>query len=506
MGFIRSPPTVSTLYFLWLFSLLLGFFVLFSSASFEAIPRLRPFKKYNFKSPDSVKLSRTLSDFSTFFYNQTLDHFNYRPESYVTFQQKYVINSKYWGGADAAAPIFVLLGDEGPIEDDIEGIGFLPENAASFRALLIYIEHRFYGKSVPYGSKREAMRNASIRGYFNSAQALADYAEVIRHLKQQLSADSSPVIVIGASYGGMLAAWFRLKYPHMALGALASSAPILYFDNITPEDGYSSVVTRDFKEASESCYNTIRKSWSQIDKFAATPNGLSRLSKKFKTCKRLKNTEELNEHLRNAYSAAAQYDEPPEFPVTKMCKAIDGAASNGIDILGQIFAGMVAFDGNKSCYDLEPYFSSETINGWDWQTCSDITIRMGRGNNTLFGAADPFDLNKYLKYCKNKYGVTPRPLWITTYYGGHHIKLILKKFGSNIIFSNGLRDPYSSGGVLEDISDSVVAVYTVEGSHCLDVSAAQKNDPNWLVLQRSKEVQIIKGWILKYYEDLHQTS
>lgn len=45
----------------------------------------------------------------------------------------------------------------------------------------------------------------------------------------------------------VLASWFRLKYPHVALGALASSAPVLYFDDIIPQDAYFSVVTRDFK-------------------------------------------------------------------------------------------------------------------------------------------------------------------------------------------------------------------------------------------------------------------
>ncbi|KAI8005608.1 hypothetical protein LOK49_LG07G00614 [Camellia lanceoleosa] len=39
-------------------------------------------------------------------------------------------------------------------------------------------------------------------------------------------------------------------------------------------------------------------------------------------------------------------------------------------------------------------------------------------------------------------------------------------FASNIIFSNGLRDSYSSGGVLEDISDSVLAVSTVNVQFC----------------------------------------
>jgi len=48
-------------------------------------------------------------------------------------------------------------------------------------------------------------------------------------------------------YLSVLAAWFRLKYPHIVLGALASSAPVLYFDDISPADEYASVVTKDFR-------------------------------------------------------------------------------------------------------------------------------------------------------------------------------------------------------------------------------------------------------------------
>ncbi|KAH9768667.1 hypothetical protein KPL71_011686 [Citrus sinensis] len=95
---------------------------------------------------------------------------------------------------------------------------------------------------------------------------LADYAGILLHIKKNLSAEMSPIIVVGASYGGMLAAWFRLKYPHIALGAVASSAPILYFDNITPSNAYYDLVSKDFREGSESCYKTIKQSWAEIDK------------------------------------------------------------------------------------------------------------------------------------------------------------------------------------------------------------------------------------------------
>ncbi|KAI3683580.1 hypothetical protein L1987_84088 [Smallanthus sonchifolius] len=81
-------------------------------------------------------------------------------------------------------------------------------------------------------------------------------------------------------------------------------------------------------------------------------------------------------------------------------------------------------------------------------------------------------------------------------------RLALSKFGSNIIFSNGLRDPYSSGGVLEDISKRILALKTTNGSHCLDILNSMESDPEWLIKQRKDEVKIISRWIRKYYRNL----
>ncbi|GKV16612.1 hypothetical protein SLEP1_g27232 [Rubroshorea leprosula] len=342
-------------------------------------PRLSTIRGVTLKHPEI--LSAPLSeDLQTFYYNQTLDHFNYKPQSYIKFKQRYVMNFKYWGGPNA--PILAYLGAEESIDDDLRVVGFLNDNARGFKALQIYIEHRYYGQSIPFGSREEAMRNASTFGYFNSAQAIADYAEILLHIKKKLHAQQSPVIVIGASYGGMLAAWFRLKYPHIAVGALASSAPILYFLNIklTPPGGYYSVVSNDFK------------------------------------------------------------------------------------------------------------------------TCSEMVMPFEIRNDTMF-PSKPFDLKRFEDGCMSTYGVRPRPHWVTSYYGGNDIKLVLRRFGSNIIFSNGLKDPFSSGGVLENLSESLLAVSTKNGFHCLDIIISSESDPKWLVEQRSMEVKIIKRWLAKYYRD-----
>ncbi|XP_045801774.1 lysosomal Pro-X carboxypeptidase-like [Trifolium pratense] len=465
------------------------------------IPRLSPFKEQTLHNLAAM-VSNDTKDVETFYYKQVLDHFNYRPESYNTFDQRYLINFKYWGGANSSAPIFVYLGAESSIDGYPNRIGFMSENAAAFKALLVYIEHRYYGESKPFGSWEEAFKNASTLGYFNSAQALADYAEILIDIKKTLQAQNSPIVVIGGSYGGMLASWFRLKYPHLAIGALASSAPILYFDDITSPNAYMDVVSRDFKEVSETCYETILNSWSEIDKVASQPNGLSILSQRFNTCYPLNQSFELSNYLGEMYTAAAQYNHPPEYPVTMICNGID-EASFGDTILDKIYSGVVAKEGNGTCRFINNSlkYISETYVGWEWQTCSEMVMPFGIGNDTMFPPY-PFDLKRFVEKCEKEYDVSPRPHWITTYYGGHNIKLVLQKFGSNIIFSNGLKDPYSSSGVLNDLSDNIVAIHTINGSHCLDILSSKQSDPGWLIEQRKKEVEIIQGWIAQYYIDL----
>ncbi|KAL1486600.1 hypothetical protein MTO96_046888 [Rhipicephalus appendiculatus] len=88
------------------------------------------------------------------------------------------------------------------------------EWAPEFNALVVFAEHRFYGQSLPFGNK--SYESPHHLGYLTSEQALADYADLILHLKYTLpGAEKSAVVAFGGSYGGMLAAWFRVKYPHI---------------------------------------------------------------------------------------------------------------------------------------------------------------------------------------------------------------------------------------------------------------------------------------------------
>lgn len=104
------------------------------------------------------------------------------------------------------------------------------ETAEEFGALLVFAEHRYYGVSLPYGN-RSYSDNGRL-GYLTSQQALADYVDLIAYLRRGnagrragrdvtdggTGTGSNPVIAFGGSYGGMLAAWFRIKYPAVVEG------------------------------------------------------------------------------------------------------------------------------------------------------------------------------------------------------------------------------------------------------------------------------------------------
>lgn len=111
----------------------------------------------------------------------------------------------------------------------------------------------------------------------------------------------------------MLSAWFRMKYPNMVAGAIASSAPIWQF--VTNCDAFSNVNTNAFKKADPNCADVIYSSWDIINKFAQTSDGLDQLTKIFHLCAPLKNGSDLKDWLNNIYGniAMANYPYPANF-------------------------------------------------------------------------------------------------------------------------------------------------------------------------------------------------
>uniref|UniRef100_T1GQ87 Lysosomal Pro-X carboxypeptidase n=1 Tax=Megaselia scalaris TaxID=36166 RepID=T1GQ87_MEGSC len=78
-----------------------------------------------------------------------LDHFSYANNA--TFKLRYLFNETF--ALDKKhSPIFFYAGNEGDIELFAENTGFQWELAADQKAVVVFAEHRYYGKSLPFGN------------------------------------------------------------------------------------------------------------------------------------------------------------------------------------------------------------------------------------------------------------------------------------------------------------------------------------------------------------------
>jgi pimeloyl-ACP methyl ester carboxylesterase len=147
-------------------------------------------------------------------YEQQIDHFG---EANGTFPQRYWIDSQYASGPDA--PVVLRLGGEGNIEY------FVNTDASSYFARklgahVIYLEHRYYGASQPFQDL-----SAEHLQFLTVENAIEDTAQFQREIATQRHF-TGKWIVVGGSYSGTLAAFYRLRHPELVVGALSSSAPI----------------------------------------------------------------------------------------------------------------------------------------------------------------------------------------------------------------------------------------------------------------------------------------
>lgn len=192
--------------------LLLFLAFLTPGATIPVPPALRALSSLHLTTTSTSR--RTVAvEYSVHYIQQKVDHFGFNIDK--TFKQRYLIADKHWkkdGGS-----ILFYTGNEGDITWFCNNTGFMWDVAEELKALLVFAEHRYYGDSLPFGNK--SLQDSKHLNFLTSEQALADFAELIKHLRRTIpGTKNQPVIAIGGSYGGMLAAWFRMKYPHMVVG------------------------------------------------------------------------------------------------------------------------------------------------------------------------------------------------------------------------------------------------------------------------------------------------
>ncbi|XP_051048216.1 lysosomal Pro-X carboxypeptidase [Phodopus roborovskii] len=446
------------------------------------------------------------NSYSVFYFQQKVDHFGFSDSR--TFEQRYLIADKHWqtnGGS-----ILFYTGNEGDIVWFCNNTGFMWDVAEELKAMLVFAEHRYYGESLPFGE--DSFKDSQHLNFLTSEQALADFAELIRHLKETVpGAENQPVIVIGGSYGGMLAAWFRMKYPHLVVGALAASAPIWQFEDLVPCSVFMKIVTEDFRKSGPYCSESIRRSWDAINRLSSTGSGLQQLSKTLHLCSPLTpgDISNLKDWISETWVNLAMVDYPyeanflqplPAWPVKVVCQYLKNPNVSDTVLMENIFQALniyYNYSGQVQCLNIsQTTTSSLGSTGWSYQSCTEMVMPFcTNGVDDMFESY-LWDLDKFSEDCFSQWGVKPRPYWITTLYGGKNISS-----HSNIIFSNGDLDPWSGGGVTKDITDTLVAINIPNGAHHLDLRAGTALDPSTVLLSRLLEVKHMKKWIADFYKN-----
>lgn len=150
-------------------------------------------------------------------YQQSVDHFGQAPGQ--IFNQRYWVDSEYASGPNAPV-IYHICG-----ESDAEGAYFFDDAAnvwaKSLGARLVYLEHRYYGQSLPFPD----LSNQSLQFL-----TLENVIEDLAGFQKWITANqgwTGKWISVGGSYSGTLSAIYRQKHPELVVGALASSAPMI---------------------------------------------------------------------------------------------------------------------------------------------------------------------------------------------------------------------------------------------------------------------------------------
>jgi thymus-specific serine protease len=241
------------------------------------------------------------------YFDQRLDHFD--GTNAKNWSQAYYVNDTFWDPTDPG-PVFLCVGGEGPAFDGSvvqasvhcnNAVEWLEEN----KAIMFAVQHRYYGCHP--GQQPQEQRGAPAAGghgagrlvdcpipaftddadadlkYLSSKQALADLALFHAYATSQykLAADAK-WISWGGSYPGMLAAWVRLKFPHLIHAAVSSSAPVRAKVEMTEyNDIAAAAYSVESVGGSAACTFAIAKGHATIGTLMGTDAGRAQLATQF---------------------------------------------------------------------------------------------------------------------------------------------------------------------------------------------------------------------------------
>ncbi|KAI6234044.1 hypothetical protein M3Y99_00837800 [Aphelenchoides fujianensis] len=463
---------------------------------------------------------------ATNYVSTPVDNFNIGNSA--SFQLKYLLNDTFFtdGG-----PLFFYTGNEGSVEGFAQNTGIMFDLAPQFNALIVFAEHRYYGSgsSMPYGNASFA--NTTMAGLLTIEQAFRDFSSVIAKVK--LTYNVGKTIAFGGSYGGMLSAWFRMKYPHVVDGAWAASAPVAYFRGTSVQLGdFDATVTQTLNRFGCDTQAVIT-AFTALDQWSRKTSELAKLQRIFNTDSRspIQGNDDianLKAFIREAFEnmAMVSYPYPNNFlrpvgawPLKQACSGLQQPGKTQTQSAIALKTALDAYygQGSVTCFDPtncgpDPAVANlGDLRGWDWQSCTEIALHIcaqGPPNDVFWqDCADKQSatMNNFETYYKAV--CTAAESTVDGYRATKHLDFdaITKYFSvdlrgaSNIIVTNGVLDPWSAGAAQIDLDSAKwnqIFSYTIDGAaHHLDLRQPNSCDPASVQDARFQIVQILKCWV-----------
>ncbi|XP_045722042.1 thymus-specific serine protease [Mirounga angustirostris] len=439
---------------------------------------------------------------------QPLDPFNTSDRR--SFLQRYWVNDQHW--ASQHGPVFLHLGGESRLGSGSVMRGHPAALAPAWGALVIGLEHRFYGLSIPAGGLDVAQL-----GFLSSRHALADVASARLALARLFNVStSSPWICFGGSYAGSLAAWARLKFPHLIFASVASSAPVRAVLDFSE---YNEVVSRSLTSTavggSPECLAAASAAFAEVERrLRAGPGARAALRAELGACSSLGRTEdqaELLGALQALVGGVVQYDAQAGVPlsVRRLCGLLLEGRSNGSRsapylglrravqvVLHSLGQRCLSFSRAETVAQLKvtaPHVSSVGERQWLYQTCTEFGFYV-----TCEDPRCPFSqlpaLPSQLELCERVFGLSASSIaravaQTNSYYGGQ------TPGATQVLFTNGDTDPWHVLSVTRASGPSESALLIPGASHCMDMAPKRPSDSPSLRLGRQSIFQQLQAWL-----------
>ncbi|XXQ34913.1 Thymus-specific serine protease [Plasmodiophora brassicae] len=481
-------------------------------------PRARSFYSYlrqvhphRYSSSEPGDVDANLPE-ERWFPDQQVDHFN--GENTQTFAQRYFVNDTFWDRQKG--PVFLYIGGEGALSPRDAYAGHHMELAEKFHALVIAIEHRFYGKTFPSSD----LSTKNLR-HLSSAQALADIATFIAHARAKFGFGNAPLISFGGSYSGALSAWFRIKYPHLVFAAVASSAPV---HALTDFYQYNDVVGRSLAAAvvggSEHCKERVKSGFVHLDDML--DKGLyEEASAAFRSCSPVTTSDDavqLVSDLAGIFEGTVQYNNQMSLNVERICSIMTDPETSPFEAL-QKLNDHVLDSTETECADYSAesmihQLANATIiddgpvgmRQWLYQTCTQFGYyQTCEGRNCIFSKRMTLRSNTDL--CSALFGVDLDNLdaridFSNDDYGAD------RPAGSRILFVNGVIDPWHALSVLKDATSGVdeSAFVMRSTSHCQNMHGSNPDDSEELRQGRMFIERKVASWLYDAQRPLVSSS